>query len=173
MVTLRTALTLAVILQLLACSSVTRTSRPASLSEATQIASKPGKQEVEVKYWTVGGQASRRGVVAPFDAEAFVVTEPSGQSKRIPFASAQSLSFDDRSKGMRNGLIAGALSGALLGFIAGAAIGGMCMDSDRPCSEQDHSFAYGGQGALLVGAIFGAIGGVIGVAVGHRTTLTF
>ena len=111
--------------------------------------------------------------MAPFDAKAFVVTEPSGQSSRIPFASAQSLSFNVRSRGVRNGLIAGAATGALLGFIAAAAIGGLCMDNEAPCSEQDHTSTYGGQGALLVGAIFGAIGGVIGAAVGHRTTLTF
>ena len=157
----------------LACSRVNPMRRPANLDEATQIASMPGKSEVEVKYWTVHGQASRRGTVAPFDAQTFVVTEPSGATTRIPFSSAQSISFKDHRKGGTDGFIAGALTGGLLGFITGGVLGGGFYDSDRPASEQDHSLSLGATGLLVGGVLFGLIDGVIGSAVGHRTTLTF
>ena len=133
----------------------------------------PGKKEVEVKFWTVRGQASRRGVVAPLDAGAFLLRETSGASNRIPFSSTQSMSFNDHGKGAMIGFIAGAASGALVGFIAGSAYGGVCRSSDTPCSAQDRSMEIGGIGALIGGLSFGLLGGVIGALAGYRTTLTF
>jgi hypothetical protein len=137
----------------------------------------PGKQVVEVKYTTARGQAIRRGIVTPLDAEAFLLTEPSGKSSRIPFPATQSMTIKDPGKGARYGFAAGAVPGALGGLLIGVLTAAM-YDFNKSWSSPQESHS-GTEAGIIIGAmagsalVWGGIGAMIGNGSGYRTTLAF
>jgi hypothetical protein len=157
-----------------ACSSTTTYRRPTTPTEAKQILAQPGNSETELVVESAQGPHVRKGVLTPFDAQRFVVTDPSGQRSTILFQDTRSIAYKEHGKSA----LVGFLIGALPGFISGMAAGSMLGDchafganEDKSCSG--HSLSTGlGMGAVA-GLVTGGIGAAIGAAIGHKTTITF
>ena len=154
------------------CSSTTTIRRPASPAEAAQILAEPGSREVELAIESPNGPMGIRGVLAPFDANTFIVADRSGQRFSIPFQYTRSITYTSGPKGAGIGFLIGVVPGFVSGLVLGWKLSGICGDSSS-CNNSASAPAWGLLAGSIGGLVTGAIGAAVGAIVGSKTTLTF
>jgi hypothetical protein len=140
---------------------------PVALADAQDLyrATAPKNLEVEIRYASPSPSTpvrqTRRGRIRLVDANALVLTESPNNLAVVPFRDIRSVRYDNRTKGVWYGLLAG----GLLGLTAGTVEALSFCRPEKPCAND----------VLLAGAlgtvVFGFIGLAIGAATGHRTTV--
>lgn len=93
----------------------------------------------------------------------------------IPFESARQIQSKSPAKGALEGLLIGAIPGVIAGIALGAYTNAMaCSGSDQGDVAYCHNHSDPTLPAALgLGLLTGAVGALIGVAMGHRTVYSF
>jgi len=118
---------------------------------------------------------SLKGTLAHLDGTSFVLWETPQKADRLRFEDTRSVSFNDRSRGAKDGALIGAGAGGVAGLVLGSYAGQMaCQGEDSngqspSCRPGAAMATWALAGALLVGFV----GLLVGAGVGHQETMTF
>ena len=167
------------LLPVLACSSTKAVTKPVTPATAQEVLRGVSDRRMEVDLLPSGGTAAtperRAGYLLGANAGSFIFREDNRLSSpnltEIPFDRTRAITYKNQGLGALEGALIGVLPGLVGGILLGSAAESMQCSSDE--SQRGECKSYALKYGLGLGAFTAAIGALIGLGIGHRTTLTF
>ncbi|GEM_PF-2526865 len=167
------------LLPAMACSNTKAVTRPVTPAAAQAVLRGVSDRRMEVALQPSGSTATtpepRAGYLLGANAGSFIFREDSRLSSpnltEIPFDRTRAITYKNRSLGALEGALIGVLPGLVGGLLLGSAAESMQCSSDE--SQRGECKSYALKYGLGLGAFTATIGALIGLGIGHRTTLTF